>query len=191
MNLRTIVGLGAAMLVLGCGKTPQDTSRVIANVGGDKITEKALTETLAATLGDPQKAKEILATEALRMQRNGFVEQMAMGKAIVQYGKAQGLDKDPAVRAQMERIMASAYIQVLLERQSPKGEPTEADLKALYDELAKQMGPQIPPFEQVKDRLPQVWKQRREQEGQKALFEKIRQQVGITIADEYRGSMGM
>lgn len=191
MNLRTIVGAGVAVLVLGCGKAPQDTSRVIANIGGEKITEKALAEALASAVGDAKKTQDILGSETMRPQRNGFLEQMAMGKAIVAYGKAQGLDKDPAVKAQMERIIASAYFQVLVERQTPKVEPTEADLKAFYEELSKQMGPQIPPFEQIKDRLPQAWKQRREQEGQKALFDKIRQQVGVTISDDYKGGMGM
>lgn len=191
MNLRTIVGAGVAVLVLGCGKAPQDSSRVIANIGGEKITEKVLAEALAIAVGDAKKTQDILNSETMRSQRNGFLEQMAMGKAIVAFGKAQGLDKDPAVKAQMERIIASAYFQVLVERQAPKVEPTEADLKAFYDELSKQMGAQIPPYEQIKDRLPQAWKQRREQEGQKALFDKIRQQVGVTISDDYKGGMGM
>lgn len=192
MNFRNVLGFGVLMLALGCSKGPKDTSRVIANVDGEKVTEQAFRATLRALAPDEAKVKEIMEGEAQRGQRNGFLDRLSVGKAIVKFGQQQGLDKDPGVQAQLEMMKAQAYLQALMDRRAAKLEPTEKDLKDMYDEVAaaqKATGQALPPFEQVKAQLPQAWKQRQTQKMQEALLAEVRQKVPITIVDEYKGGV--
>ena len=170
MSMRKIpVALsGLLVLTLGCSKVPQDTSRVIANVGSEKITEAGFKAMVHAMANDKAKAEAFLGEEAQREQRNSFLGKMAQAKQVVLMGKAEGLDKDAAVQAQLEGMMAQTYMQVLAERRLGKTEPGEAELKGLYDSLiaerkaaGKAQG--LPAFEQVKAQLPMIWKQRQQE----------------------------
>jgi len=109
MKLRCAHGIGMAALALvaslGCHKFSRDNSKVIANVAGEKITEKSFAETIKAMVPDEAKAKDILSSEALHDKRNEFLGQIAKAKALVLLGKAQGLDKDPAVKLRLESLL--------------------------------------------------------------------------------------
>jgi len=181
----------ALMAAIGCSKVSKDTSKVIANVAGEKITEKAFAETIKAMVPDEAKAKEILSSEAMRDKRNEFLGQVAKGKALILMAKAQGLDKDPAVQLRLEQMMAQTYVQALMERRLSKGQPTDADLKAVYDELVAERKTQgqaqgIPPFEQVKAQMPMLYKQRQEAKVFEQLMKEATQKSQITYADEYK-----
>jgi len=197
MKLRHAQGIGIAGLalvaVLGCNRGSKDTSKVIASVAGEKITEKAFTETIKAMVPDEAKAKEVLTSEALREKRNEFLGQLAKAKALVLLGKAQGLDKDPAVKLRLEQMTAQAYVQTLMERRLAKTQPTDADLKATYDELLAERKAQgqeqgIPPFEQVKAQMPMLYKQRQEAKVFEQLMKEATQKSPITYADQYKPS---
>jgi peptidyl-prolyl cis-trans isomerase C len=197
MKLRHAHGIAIAGLALaaalGCQKGSKDTSKVIANVGGEKITEKAFGETIKAMLPEEAKAKEILTSEAMRDKRNEFLSQLAKAKALVLLGKAQGLDKDPGVQVRMEQMTAQAYVQAMVERRLAKIQPTEADLKATYDELVAERKAQgqdkgIPPFEQVKAQMPMLYKQRQEAKVFEQLMKEATQKSPITYADAYKPS---
>lgn len=198
MKLRRAHGIGMATLTglalvatVGCHRGSKDTSQVIANVAGEKITEKAFGETIKAMVPDEAKAKEVLTSEALRDKRNEFLGQLAKAKALVMLGKAQGLDKDPGVQLRLEQMTAQAYVQTFMERRLPKTQPTEADLKATYDELVAERKAQgqeqgIPPFEEVKAQMPMLWKQRQETKVFEQLMKEATQKFQITYADAYK-----
>jgi len=102
-----IAGL-ALMATLGCGKMSKDTSKVIANVAGEKITEKAFGETIKAMVPDEAKAKEILTSDPMREKRNEFLGQLAKAKAMVKFGHAQSLTKDPGTHRRPNRPPSGA-----------------------------------------------------------------------------------
>lgn len=194
MKLRRAHWLGMAglalVVALGCTKGSKDTSKVIASVAGEKITEKGFGETIKAMVPDEAKAKEVLTSEALRDKRNEFLGQLAKAKAIVILGKAQGLDKDPGVLLRLEQATAQAYVQTLMERRL-KAQPTDADLKTTYDELLAERKAQgqdkgVPPFEQVKAQMPMLWKQRQEAKIFEQLMKEATQKSPITYADDYK-----
>jgi len=179
------------MTVLGCNKVSKDTSKVIASVAGEKITEKAFSETIKAMVPDEAKSKEILASEGMRDKRNEFLGQLAKAKALIALGKAEGLDKDPAVKLRLEQMMAQTYAQTLMERRLAKAQPTEADLKAVYDELVAERKTQgqaqgIPPFEQVKAQMPMLYKQRQEAKVFEQLMKEATQKSPITYSENYK-----
>lgn len=181
----------ALTAALGCNKVSKDTSKVIASVAGEKITEKAFAETIKAMVPEEAKAKEILTSEALRDKRNEVLGQLAKAKALIQMGKTMGLDKDPGVKLRLEQATAQAYVQVLMEQRINKGQPTEADLKAAYDELVAERKTQgqadgIPPFEQVKAQMPMLYKQRQEAKVFEQLMKEATQKAPITYADDYK-----
>jgi len=195
MKLRCAHGIGMAALALvaslGCHRFSRDNSKVIANVAGEKITEKSFAETIKAMVPDEAKAKDILGSEALHDKRNEFLGQIAKAKALVLLGKAQGLDKDPAVKLRLEQMTAQAYVQTLMERRLAKAQPTDAELKATYDELVAERKAQgqadgIPPFEQVKAQMPMLWKQRQESKVFEQLMKEATQRYQITYADAYK-----
>ncbi|HEX9009838.1 MAG TPA: SurA N-terminal domain-containing protein [Holophagaceae bacterium] len=179
-------------LALGCGKpVNKDTSRVIASAGGDKITESDFKGIVQALAPDATKAAAFLTDPAAREARAQLAEQLAMQKAILAYAKLQGLDKDPAVQRQIEGAEAQAYFQSLLQKRLAGAEPTEAQLKALYDERIAALKAQgqtgtVPPFDQVKGQLPTLWRQQRQQEAAQELQKEIRTRIPVTLADDFK-----
>ena len=119
-----VLALGA----LGCSKVSKDNSKVIASVGGEKITEKGFAETVRIYVGDAAKANDLLTNQAMREQRNEILASLVNQKALLQYVKTQGLDKDPQAQLQVTSAVAGAYFQVLADRIVAKAEPTEAQL---------------------------------------------------------------
>ena len=198
MEMRAARIIGAcgilALGVLGCGKVSKDNSPVVASVGGEKITETAFAATVNAYLGDAAKAKDFLANPGMRDQRNQFLGTLVNQKALLQYVKADGLDKDPKAKIEIEAAVANAYFQILAERIMPKGEPTEADLRAFYDDYviqakAANKAAGLPAFEQVKEQLPGAWKRKQAQQAQKSLLDQLNQKCPVVFADGYRPAM--
>ncbi len=186
-----IAGFAGLALALGCGKAvDKDASRVIASAGSDKITESDFKGIVQSLAPDAAKAAAFLTDPAAREARAQLADQLAMQKAILAYAKLQGLDKDPAVQRQIEGAEAQAYFQSLLQKRLAGAEPTEAQLKALYDERVAAMKAQgqatAPPFEQVKGQLPGLWRQQRQQEAAQELQKEIRARVPVTLADDYK-----
>lgn len=197
MEMRTARMLGMSGLLalgaLGCGKVSPDNSKVVATVGGEKITEKAFGDTVRRVLGDEAKAQALLAAEASREQRNQILEQMVTQKALVRFAKSEGLDKDPKVQLAMEAAAANVYAQALIDRNLSKAEPTEAQLKALYDEFAKKQAETpgqapLPPFDQVKAQLPGVYKRKQSQQASDMLLTQLKQKYPVVFAPEYKPS---
>lgn len=193
-NRSITVGLALASalaLALGCAKKPQDKSRVIATAGSEKITEADFKELVTTLSPDAAKATAFLQDPAAREARAELADQLAMQKAIVAYASLQGLTKDALIQRQLERAQAQVYFQSMVQKRLANAEPTEAQLRALYNERVTAMKAQgqtapPPPFEQVKSQLPNMWRQQRTQEITQELQKEIRARIPVTLADDYK-----
>jgi parvulin-like peptidyl-prolyl isomerase len=194
MRVARMMGMcGLVVAALGCAKVSKDSSRVLANVGGEKITEKAFGEAVRILVGDDAKANEMLTNPAMKEQRNQFLAELIDQKTMTQYGDKQGLDKDPKARLLAEAARSNAYGQILMERTLSKAEPTDAELKAFYDEVAaraKMAGQDqgFPPFEAVKAQLPAAYKRSQIQKASQRLLETAKAQVVTTVDPEWRAA---
>ena len=193
MEMRTarMLGMSGLLVVcgMGCGKFSRDHSKVVASVGSEKITEKVFGEAVRTVVGDDAKAKELLTSAADREQRNQFLDQMVTQKALLRFAKSEGLDKDPKIKMALEVAMANVYYQALIERRVGKTEPTEAQIKVVYDEILKErqaagQAAAVPSFEQAKAQLPAMWKQKQAELASVQLLLQLKKTV--VFAPEYR-----
>lgn len=195
MKMRTAQWIGMAGLViagfLGCSKTPKDTSKVLVSLADQKITESEFTQIVKVMVGDDKRAEQLLKNGELKEQRNQFLESLAIQKALFLVAKAEGLDKDSKTKVLIEQDTAKIYVEALTDRRMPKEQPTEAELKGLYDTLvaerkAEGQDKNIPAYEEVKAQLPAVWRQKKLQEINTNLFKEIRNRFPMTFADGYK-----
>jgi hypothetical protein len=185
-----IVG-SALFLSLACNSGKPDTSRVIANVGGDKMTEAEFQDVVKALSPDPKEAQSFLTDPTAQTERANLASRIAMSKAITAYAKQTGLDQDPAVKRQLEQQQANVYFQALAKKRIPTAEPTDEQLQAFYKESVDRMKAQgaagnVPPFETVKDQVAQGFKQQRAQAVSLDIQKEVKAKVPITLADDYR-----
>jgi hypothetical protein len=184
---------GLVIVGLACGKGHRDTSKIVATVAGEKITEKMFTDAVHNLFGDDARANEILTNPLLKDQRNELLAQFVDQKVMSKFGDKQGLDKDPKAKLLLEAAKSNAYGQVLLERAVGKIEPTEAQLKAFYDkavEKAKAAGQDkgFPPFEAVKAQLPNAWKRDQMQEASQKLVKDAKAQIVTTVDPQWKAN---
>jgi hypothetical protein len=186
-----VLALGLA----GCGKVSKDNGKVLATVGGEKITEKTFIEAVNLVMGDEAKAKDMLTNDTMHEQRNQFLGTLVNQRAMLKWAKDQGLDKDPKVQIEITSALANAYFQIMADRLVVKAEPTDVQLKGFYDEIAAQAkaGNQpgaIPPFEQVKAQLPAAWKRKQVQVARESVLAQLNQKYPVVFAPEYRPMQG-
>ena len=185
-----LIAGSALFLSLGCNPGKSDTSRVIANVGGDKVTEAEFQDVVKTLSQDPKEAQSFLSDPAARDERANLASRIAMSKAIAVYAKQTGLDQDPAVKRQLEQQEANIYFQALAKKRMPTAEPTDEQLMAFYKEQVERMKAQgaagVPPFETVKAQVAQGYKQQRAQAVSLDIQKEIKAKVPITLADDYR-----
>jgi len=183
------MGIVLALTLAGCRSASTDTDTVIAKIGTDKITEVQFHDLINALAGDPERASEFLTNETNRGQRNEFLAKYLEGKGLVMLAKDEGLDKDPKIKLQLDDAITQVYVQAFMERRMSDAEPTDAQLRVVYDEIAAQqraMGVVIPPFAEARRHLPPLWKQKQQQEAAEALMKEIKAKYPITIADDYK-----
>ena len=173
--------------LIGCSQAASDGSRVLANVGGTKITEAELGALVRVLVKDPAQAQAILTEGA---QRSQILEQMATSKAVMQLAKAEGLDQDAKVRARVESAVTQVYINSLLERRTGEMQPQDSELRAQYQAASSQsklMGRKdLPPYEQVREQLVARWQQGQQQRMAMGLQKELMEKVRITFAEEGR-----
>ena len=187
----TLAAAAALALALGCKPEKADASRVIANVGGDKITEADFREVVRTLAQTPEESQDFLTNPAARDSRAQLANQIAMSKAIIAYARETGLDQDPALRRQLEQQTAILYFQALAKKRAQTSEPTEAQLKAFYQEqvaLLKAQGQTqgVPPYEAVKAQLAEGYKRSRIQAVSSEVEKEVKAKVPVTLADDYR-----
>ncbi|BDU78304.1 hypothetical protein [Mesoterricola sediminis] len=196
MEMRTARVWGMCGLLvagLACSRVSPDNSKVVANVGGEKITEKAFTEAVKILLGDEARAKDLLTNPANRDQRNRFLQEFVDQKVLVKYGDKQGLGKDPKAKLLVDAAKANAYGQVLMERAVSTGEPSEEQMKAFYEKVkaqAKAAGQDkdFPAYEAVKAQLPAAVRRDQIKEASQGLIGRAKAAVPATIDPEWRSA---
>jgi len=175
---------------LACKTSKADTSRVIANVGGDKITEAEFQDVVTTLSQNPKEAQTFLKDPAARDERAQLASRIAMSRAITLYAKQTGLDQDPSVKRQLEQQQANVYFQALAKKRMTTVDPTEEQLQAFYQEQVEKMKAQgrtgVPPFETVKTQVAEGWKQQRMQTVSQEIQKDIKAKVPVTLADDYR-----
>jgi len=177
MSKRILPALVLALAILpGCYKGSKDTSKVLANVGGEKITQADLEVLVKAMVPDPKQAQQLMTSEGFRTQKAEFVQQLAMQKVLLAYARKQGVDQDPAAKVRVEGAVAQVYFQNLLAKRAGGPPPTEAQLQGMYDEV-KRKRPDAPPFEAVKAQLAQEF-------NQYQLMKDLKASMPVTYADE-------
>ncbi|WP_257312491.1 hypothetical protein [Geothrix fuzhouensis] len=179
-------------LALGCGKnvTP-DSSRVIANIGGSKLTEAEFQDIVKSLSPDPKEAQAFLTDAGARNDRAQLAQRIAMSRAVTTYAAQTGLDKDPSVKRQLEQQQANIYFQALMKKRMAGLTPTDEQLQTFYKERVEALKTQghaqgIPPFETVKAQLPELWRQQHMQTLSDQIQNEVKQKVPVTLADDYR-----
>jgi len=184
--------VGPALLFsLACKTSKPDTSRVIANVGGDKITEAEFQDVVKTLSPDPKEAQTFLSDPAAREERAQLASRIAMSRAITTYAKQTGLDQDASVKRQLEQQAANVYFQALAKKRVTTAEPTDEQLMGFYKEQVERMKAQggagaPPPFEAVKAQVAQGYKQQRMAAISQEIQKEIKAKVPVTLADDYR-----
>jgi len=184
--------VGSALLLsLACKTSKPDTSRVIANVGGDKITEAEFQDVVKTLSPDPKEAQTFLSDPAAREERAQLASRIAMSRAITAYAKQTGLDQDASVKRQLEQQAANVYFQALAKKRVTTAEPTDEQLMGFYKEQVERMKAQggagaPPPFEAVKAQVAQGYKQQRMAAISQEIQKEIKAKVPVTLADDYR-----
>jgi hypothetical protein len=181
----------ALILSLACGTAKPDKSRVIANIGGDKLTEAEFQEVVRTLSQGSKEAETFLTDPAAHNDRAQLASRIAMARAITAYAKKTGLDKDPSVQRQLEQGQANIYFQALAKQRSGALQPTDEQLQAFYKEQVERMKAQgmtqpPPAFETVKAQVAEGWKQQRMQAISADIQKDIKALVPITLADDYR-----
>lgn len=193
--MKRILPAAGALALLGChqqASTAADASAVLANVNGTRITQAMLETTVHAGIQDPQKAETFLKDPALQPQRAQLVHQLAMQAAIEQLAAKAGIEQDPGVQMNLAQARANIYASVLTSRAAGNATPTEAQMKAFYDEQvaarkATGQGQDLPDYAhidpQVKAMLPRLVQQQQFQKAQEAFQKDLKTQVPVTYAD--------
>jgi hypothetical protein len=194
MRMARMTGAGALLVLglLGCNKVSKDHGKVLATVAGEKITEQAFTDTVQNVMGD--QAKDLLSNPASKERCNQILGTLVNQKAILAWAKEKGLDKDPKAQIEVSSAVANAYFNIMLEKSAVSAEPTDVQLKELYDQILAQakaanQAQGIPPFEQVKAQLPSVWKQRQVQGARERVLNELNQKYPVVFDPEYRPAM--
>lgn len=178
-------------LALGCGTGSRDSSPVVANVAGQKITQKEFEGLVRALAPKPADADSLLTDPKMKERRNQWVGNLAEQKAMIELAKLEGVDKDVKVRLQAESALAEVYKRAILEKRAASMTAPEADLHTIYDEaVAKQKaagGAQpLPPFDAVHAELVQAWQQKQQQQAQERLEKELKQRVPVTYGEGYQ-----
>jgi hypothetical protein len=179
------------VLSLACKTSKPDKSRVIANVGGEKITEAEFQDVVKTLSPDPKEAQTFLNDPAARDERAQLASRIAMSRAITAYAKQTGLDQEPSVKRQLEQQQANVYFQALAKKRMTAADPTDEQLLAFYKEQVEKMKAQgrttgVPPFETVKAQVAEGWKQQRMQTVSLEIQKEIKAKVPVTLADDFR-----
>ena len=186
----TLIAGSVLLLSLACKTSKPDTSRVIANVGGDKITEAEFQDVVKTLSPDPKEAQTFLNDPAARDERAQLASRIAMSRAITAYAKQTGLDQEPAVKRQLEQQQANVFFQALAKKRMTTVDPTDEQLQVFYKEQVERMKASgrtgVPAFEVVKAQVAEGWKQQRMQTVSLEIQKEIKAKVPVTLADDFR-----
>ena len=155
-----------------------------------RLVRKGESVAICEQRGEPGKTKGPMEREVVRIVTPGTITDEALlderrdNLLASQYAQA-------AVQTTLVASVANAYFQLEAERLMPKAEPTDAELKAFYDDYviqakAANQAAGLPPFEQVKGQLPGAWKRKQAQQARETLLTQLNQKCPVVFAPDYR-----
>jgi hypothetical protein len=182
---------GFFALALGCGTGSRDSSLVLANVAGQKITQKEFEGIVRALAPKPSDADALLKDPKLKDRRNQLVGNLAEQRALIELARIEGIDKDVKVRLQAESSLAEVYKRAIIEKRAAAITPPEAELRKIYDEAIAQQKASgntqpIPAFEAVRAELVRAWQQKQQQQAQERLVKELKERVPVSYAEGYQ-----
>jgi len=178
-------------LALGCGTGSRDSSPVVANVAGQKITQKEFEGIVRALAPKPSDADTLLTDPKMKERRNQWVGSLAEQRALIELAKLEGVDKDVKVRVQAESALAEVYKRAIIEKHAAATTAPEADLHKIYEEaVAKQKAAgstqPLPPFDAVRAELTQAWQQKQQAQAQERLAKELKERVPVSYGEGYQ-----
>lgn len=178
-------------LALGCGMGSRDSSPVVANVAGQKITQKEFEGIVRALAPRPSDADMLLTDPKMKERRNQWVGSLAEQRALIELARLEGVDKDVKVRLQAESALADVYKRAIIEKHAAATIAPEAELRKIYDEAsAKQKAAgstqPLPPFESVRVELTQAWQQKQQAQAQERLIKDLKERVPVSYGEGYQ-----
>jgi peptidyl-prolyl cis-trans isomerase SurA len=163
-----------------------------AQMGGEDPDEAALRKETADNLVDTElllqeaEARGLeVSDEAVDAELTSLAEQNGMKTAdeLLKAVEAQGVSADQA----REQVETQAMVEQLVEDENGPIEPTDKELRTLYDQVKKQQaasgggGQKIPPFAQVRDQLAEQASSQETGKVATVLVEDLRKDADITI----------
>ena len=178
-------------LALGCGMGSRDSSPVVANVAGQKITQKEFEGIVRALAPKQSDADTLLTDPKMKERRNQWVGNLAEQRALIELARLEGVDKDVKVRLQAESALAEVYKRAIIEKRAAALTAPEADLHKIYDEaIARQKTAgstqPLPPFDAVRAELVQAWQQKQQQQAQERLVKELKERVPVSYGEGYQ-----
>lgn len=196
---RTLLAAGVLVALVGCNHEASApatdasaASAVLANVNGTRITQAMLEATVHAGIQDAAKAEAFLKDPSFQGQRAQLVHQLATQAAVEQLAAKAGIENDPAVLMNVAQARANIYASVLASRAAGNADPSEAQMKAFYEEQvaarkAAGQGQDLPDYAhidpRVKAMLPELVRRDQFQKAQAAFQKDLKTQVPVTYAE--------
>lgn len=132
MDRNYAIGAAAAALILAsaCSKPPAEAQAkgpAVASFGSGQITADQFKAKLA------ELPPMVQARYAPLERRKEFLDNMVRTELLVAEGRSRGLDKDPEVRATLDRIIAQKVMKLEAEEFDKKNPVTDDEIKAFYE----------------------------------------------------------
>jgi peptidyl-prolyl cis-trans isomerase C len=120
--------------IAACNKqgANKDDDQVLATVNGTPITNS----TYRAFLREQANGQE---PELNPIQKASLVKQLVKLEIVAQAARKAGMDKTPDTQAELQLTGNDIMAQALLQDYAKKHQPSEADIKAAYDQKVKAM----------------------------------------------------
>jgi peptidyl-prolyl cis-trans isomerase C len=139
----TLAGLaaGAALAIAGCGNDAENAAAPasdplgpgeVAVVNGERIPESVFR---LYTLGALQKNADDLTPE----ERADVIDQLVTLKLMADEAEERGLTNERAIAAQVSFLRTQTLARLMAERFQQENPPSEAELRALYEERLPQL----------------------------------------------------
>jgi hypothetical protein len=171
--------LGMVLLGTACsGEGPEDAGPVVARVNDYEITLKEYETQLNS---DVSMSELYQLTEE---DKREFLERLIRKELLIQEAMERKLDRREAFVRAIERYWESTLIRDLMEI---KGEEivkrasiTEEQVRARYEEM-KRANAQVPPFEELRERIGRTLLEETRQERLRAWVEGLREEADVEV----------
>jgi len=151
---RLVIGILTLGLVVACQKPATTQAKTAPGAAGDG--------TVATWNGGSVTAAEL--DSMMFDQRKQTLDQLLVKKLVEQKAKTEGVTPEALYKREVTDKIKK---------------PTDADMKAFYDEQSKKQP--LPPFEQIKDQIAQFMERPAAQAAQTAFVDKLKKEMNVQV----------